>query len=100
MTPNRKNNTINYKKESKFGPWTQEEREAGRRRKDLKRVTSMTTMELLKKARGAKGALALADTELKNRALMEMARPWRTARRTFWPPMSRTWRRPVGPSPR
>ena len=34
----------------------------------------MTTMELLKKARGAKGALALADTELKNRALMEMAR--------------------------
>ena len=74
MTPNRKNNTINYKKESKFGPWTQEEREAGRRRKDLKRVTSMTTMELLKKARGAKGALALADTELKNRALMEMAR--------------------------
>ena len=72
MTPNRKNNTINYKKESKFGPWTQEEREAGRRRKDLKRVTSMTTMELLKKARGAKGALALADTELKNRALMEM----------------------------
>lgn len=74
MTPNRKNKTINYKKESKFGPWTQEEREAGRRRKDLKRVTSMTTMELLKKARGTKGALALADTELKNRALMEMAR--------------------------
>ena len=34
----------------------------------------MTTMELLKKARGAKGAMALADTELKNRALMEMAR--------------------------
>ena len=34
----------------------------------------MTTMELLKKARGTKGALALADTELKNRALMEMAR--------------------------
>ena len=48
----------------------------------------MATMELLKKARGAKGAMALADTELKNRALMEMARPWRTARRTFWPPMS------------
>ena len=34
----------------------------------------MTTMELLKKARGAKGAMALADTELKNRALLEMAR--------------------------
>ena len=34
----------------------------------------MTTMELLKKARGAKGAMALADTERKNRALLEMAR--------------------------
>ena len=33
----------------------------------------MTTMELLKKARSAKGAMALADTELKNRALREMA---------------------------
>lgn len=31
-------------------------------------------MELLKKARGAKGAMALADTERKNRALLEMAR--------------------------
>ena len=34
----------------------------------------MTTMELLKKARGAKGAMALADTERKNQALLEMAR--------------------------
>ena len=34
----------------------------------------MTTIELLKKARGAKGAMALADTERKNRALLEMAR--------------------------
>lgn len=34
----------------------------------------MTTMELLKKARGAKGAMALADTDLKNRALLEMAK--------------------------
>ena len=34
----------------------------------------MTTMELLEKARGAKGAMALADTERKNQALLEMAR--------------------------
>ena len=36
----------------------------------------MTTMELLKKARGAKGALALADTELKNRALIVSNLKW------------------------
>ena len=33
----------------------------------------MTTLELLKQARGAKGAMALADTETKNRALLAMA---------------------------
>ena len=33
----------------------------------------MTTMELLQKARGAKTAMALADTETKNRALLAMA---------------------------
>ena len=33
----------------------------------------MTTLELLQKARGAKGAMALADTETKNRALLAMA---------------------------
>ncbi len=33
----------------------------------------MTTLELLKQARGAKGAMALADTEPKNRALLAMA---------------------------
>ena len=33
----------------------------------------MTTMELLERARGAKGAMALADTETKNRALLAMA---------------------------
>ena len=33
----------------------------------------MTTMELLERARGAKGAMALADTEMKNRALLAMA---------------------------
>ena len=33
----------------------------------------MTTMELLERARGAKGAMALADTERKNRALLAMA---------------------------
>ena len=33
----------------------------------------MTTMELLERARKAKGAMALADTETKNRALLAMA---------------------------
>ena len=33
----------------------------------------MTTMELLQKARGAKTAMALADTDTKNRALLAMA---------------------------
>ena len=33
----------------------------------------MTTMELLAQARGAKGAMALADSEQKNRALLAMA---------------------------
>ena len=33
----------------------------------------MTTMELLKKAKSAKSAMALADTETKNRALLAMA---------------------------
>ena len=33
----------------------------------------MTTMELLKKAKSAKSAMALADTEAKNRALLAMA---------------------------
>lgn len=33
----------------------------------------MTTLELLQKARGAKGAMALADTETKNNALLAMA---------------------------
>lgn len=33
----------------------------------------MTTLELLQQARGAKGAMALADTETKNRALLAMA---------------------------
>ena len=33
----------------------------------------MTTMELLVQARGAKGAMALADSEQKNRALLAMA---------------------------
>lgn len=33
----------------------------------------MTTMELLEKARGAKGAMALADSKTKDRALMAMA---------------------------
>ena len=33
----------------------------------------MTTLELLQQARGAKGAMALADTEAKNNALMAMA---------------------------
>lgn len=33
----------------------------------------MTTMELLERARGAKRAMALADTETKNRALLAMA---------------------------
>ncbi len=33
----------------------------------------MTTQELLQKANGAKGAMALADTERKNRALLAMA---------------------------
>ena len=33
----------------------------------------MTTRELLEKAKGAKGAMALADTETKNRALLAMA---------------------------
>ena len=33
----------------------------------------MTTMELLQKARGAKTAMALADTDAKNRALLAMA---------------------------
>ena len=33
----------------------------------------MTTQELLKKAKAAKGAMALADTETKNRALLAMA---------------------------
>ena len=33
----------------------------------------MTTMELLERARGAKSAMALADTETKNRALLAMA---------------------------
>ena len=33
----------------------------------------MTTMELLEKAKAAKGAMALADTETKNRALLAMA---------------------------
>ncbi len=33
----------------------------------------MTTQELLQKAKGAKGAMALADTDTKNRALLAMA---------------------------
>lgn len=33
----------------------------------------MTTQELLQKANGAKGAMALADTDMKNRALLAMA---------------------------
>ena len=33
----------------------------------------MTTLELLQKARGAKGAMALADTQTKNNALLAMA---------------------------
>ena len=33
----------------------------------------MTTMELLEQARGAKTAMALADSEQKNRALLAMA---------------------------
>ena len=36
-------------------------------------VTDMTTQELLQKAKAAKGAMALADTETKNRALLAMA---------------------------
>ncbi len=34
---------------------------------------TMTTMELLERAKGAKSAMALADTETKNRALLAMA---------------------------
>ena len=33
----------------------------------------MTTRELLRRAKGAKAAMALADTEMKNRALLAMA---------------------------
>lgn len=41
--------------------------------KSAERVLSMTTMELLQKAKGAKGAMAQADTETKNKALLAMA---------------------------
>ena len=33
----------------------------------------MTTMELLTQAKGAKAAMALADTDIKNKALLAMA---------------------------
>ena len=33
----------------------------------------MTTRELLRRAKGAKAAMALADTDTKNRALLAMA---------------------------
>ena len=35
----------------------------------------MTTRELLRRAKGAKAAMALADTEMKNRALLFWQRP-------------------------
>lgn len=63
-----------------------------------KEVFDMTTQELLQKAKASKAAMALADTDRKNRALLAMAdaliaRADPILRRTPW-----IWRRPEGPS--
>ena len=43
----------------------------------------MTTLELLQRARGAKGAMALAGTQEKNNALLAMADACWSIRRRF-----------------
>ena len=60
----------------------------------------MTTQELLARARQARGAMALADTQTKDRALLAMAEELEADTAPFWRPTPWIWRGPGAASPR